>query len=90
MPSPQELIVILVILMLLFGATRLPKLARSIGQSATEFKTGLKEGFKEETVGGACPFCKAEVPSDAKFCPSCGKSADDIKAEKAKQKSESA
>lgn len=46
-----ELIIILVILLLLFGATRLPKLARSIGQSAKE----LQDGFKGE---GSQPTAK--------------------------------
>ena len=40
-----ELIVILVILMLLFGATRLPKLARSLGESAGELKKGFEGGI---------------------------------------------
>jgi sec-independent protein translocase protein TatA len=45
-----ELIVILVILLLLFGATRLPKLARSLGESAGELQKGFKGGVdkKEE------------------------------------------
>lgn len=38
-----ELIVILVILLLLFGSTRLPKLTRSIGESARELKRGFAE-----------------------------------------------
>lgn len=42
--GPFELIVILLILLLLFGATRLPKLAKSIGQSANELQKGFKEG----------------------------------------------
>jgi sec-independent protein translocase protein TatA len=40
----QELIIILVIVLVLFGATRLPALARSIGQSAKEFRKGLEDG----------------------------------------------
>jgi sec-independent protein translocase protein TatA len=47
-----ELIIILVILLLLFGATRLPKLARSIGESAGELQKGFKNGAdskKEES-----------------------------------------
>ena len=36
-----ELIIILVILLLLFGATRLPKLAKSLGESAGELKKGI-------------------------------------------------
>ena len=36
--GPTELIIILLIFMLLFGAARLPKLAKSLGESAKEFK----------------------------------------------------
>lgn len=42
--GPTELIVVLLIVLLLFGSTRLPKLARSLGQASKEFKTGVKEG----------------------------------------------
>jgi sec-independent protein translocase protein TatA len=38
-----ELIIILVILVLLFGASKLPKLAKSIGTSAKELRKGLKD-----------------------------------------------
>lgn len=37
-----ELIIILVILLLLFGAARLPKLARSLGESAGELRKGFE------------------------------------------------
>ena len=37
--GPTELIIILLIVMLLFGAAKLPKLARSVGESAKEFKS---------------------------------------------------
>jgi sec-independent protein translocase protein TatA len=36
--GPTELIIVLAICMLMFGAARLPKLARSLGESAKEFK----------------------------------------------------
>ena len=39
-----ELIVILVILLLLFGSSRLPQLARGMGKSINEFKKGIGEG----------------------------------------------
>jgi sec-independent protein translocase protein TatA len=39
----QELLIIFVILLLLFGATRLPALSKSLGQSIRGFKTGLRE-----------------------------------------------
>ncbi len=45
--GPGEIIVIVVVLVLLFGASKLPQLARSIGQSAKEFRRGLEEGSRE-------------------------------------------
>jgi sec-independent protein translocase protein TatA len=44
-----ELIVILLILLLLFGASKLPKLARSFGESAKELKKGLKDESPSQT-----------------------------------------
>jgi sec-independent protein translocase protein TatA len=45
----QELLIILVIVLILFGANRLPELARSLGSSMKEFKKGMHEANKEET-----------------------------------------
>jgi len=42
-----ELLVILLIVLLLFGATRLPEIARSLGKSIREFKKGVKEVEKD-------------------------------------------
>ena len=42
-----ELIAIVAVVFLLFGATRLPQLAKSLGQSKRAFKEGLDEGEKE-------------------------------------------
>jgi sec-independent protein translocase protein TatA len=47
-PGGPELLIVLVIVMLVFGASRLPKLARSMGQAGKEFKAGLKEGYEEK------------------------------------------
>ncbi len=38
-----QIMMFLAVVLLLFGATRLPALARSLGQSITEFKKGMKE-----------------------------------------------
>ena len=43
-----EIIIVLVIILLLFGARKLPDLARSIGASAKEFRKGLDEGVDED------------------------------------------
>ena len=43
-----ELIIILIVVLLLFGAAKLPQLARSLGASAKEFKKGIDEGVDED------------------------------------------
>lgn len=37
-----EMLIIMAVVLLLFGSTRLPKLARSLGQAQQEFRSGLK------------------------------------------------
>ncbi|MGI9610634.1 MAG: twin-arginine translocase TatA/TatE family subunit [Acidimicrobiia bacterium] len=44
----QELLIILVIVLLVFGARKLPDLARSLGSSAKEFRKGIEEGVAED------------------------------------------
>ena len=48
--SPVHLIILLVIILLVFGAKRLPELGRSLGQGIKEFKEGtnLQEASEEE------------------------------------------
>jgi sec-independent protein translocase protein TatA len=46
--GPTELIIVLLIVVLLFGAAKLPRLARSMGQAQREFKEGLHEGAPTE------------------------------------------
>ena len=45
-PGPIELILVLFVILLLFGAKRLPQLSRSLGRSLSEFKKGREEGAK--------------------------------------------
>jgi sec-independent protein translocase protein TatA len=44
----QELMIILVIALVLFGGNKLPELARSLGKSMNEFKKGIHEGATDE------------------------------------------
>ena len=44
----QELLIVLVIVLIIFGARKLPDLARSLGASAKEFRKGIEEGTSDE------------------------------------------
>ena len=83
----QELLVILVIVMVLFGANRLPQLARSLGSSLKEFKKGLDAAQAEEPAASraavdraapsapekrSCAQCKTALAPDWTHCPRCG------------------
>ena len=65
----QGIIVLIVIAVVLFGSTQIPKLARSLGSAQKEFKKGLDEGEKGEK--GA----KAEAKADAKAAAALTESA---------------
>lgn len=58
--GPTELIVILIILLVLFGGSKLPGLAKGLGQSIKEFKKASKE--EPEAVKPAEPAAK---PADS-------------------------
>ena len=47
-PGGWELLLIVFVLLLIFGSTKLPQLARGMGKSINEFKKGLGEGRAEE------------------------------------------
>jgi len=63
MPGGWELIVIFLVILLLFGAKRLPELARGLGQSIREFK-GAVDGVQKEIKDAADP-----TPSEEKKEP---------------------
>jgi sec-independent protein translocase protein TatA len=45
----QELLIILVLVLLLFGAKKVPEMARGLGQGLQEFKRAAHEAATEET-----------------------------------------
>jgi sec-independent protein translocase protein TatA len=49
--GPTEFLIVLVIFLLLFGASRLPRLARSLGQAQHEFHRGLKGTLPDPSDG---------------------------------------
>ena len=48
----QELIPILVVILLLFGAKRIPEIARGLGKGIVDFKKALNAPEDQETQGG--------------------------------------
>ena len=45
--GPPELLILLIIVLVLFGGAKLPKLARSLGQAQREFREGVNDEDKE-------------------------------------------
>lgn len=50
-PGGGELLLIAAVIMLLFGAKKLPEFARSLGKAKTEFRKGLDEDADAESSG---------------------------------------
>ncbi len=44
-----EMVIVLVIVLLIFGGSQLPKLAKNLGKAQKEFKDGLADGSKDDT-----------------------------------------
>ena len=47
LPSGPEWFIVLAVVLVIFGGSQLPKLARNIGKAQKEFKDGLAEGALE-------------------------------------------
>lgn len=50
MPGPLEILVILIVVLLLFGAKRLPEIGRALGEGIQEFKKSIR-GDEEKKSG---------------------------------------
>jgi sec-independent protein translocase protein TatA len=59
-----ELIIVLVIVLLVFGGSQLPKLAKNLGKAQKEFKDGLADGMKDDK-----PATPAAAPTTATNLP---------------------
>lgn len=59
-----EIILIVAVLFLLFGASRLPQLAKSLGQSRKAFKEGMREAEEEERAEKQLPRTAAPQISE--------------------------
>lgn len=74
-----EIIGIVIVLFLLFGATRLPQLAKSLGQSRKAFKDGMREAELEEAE---------EKQLTAAETPKVSEMSDDAFAEESRRRAE--
>lgn len=75
-----ELILIVAVLFLLFGASRLPQLAKSLGQTRKAFKEGMREAEDEEA---------AEKQLSTANAPKLTEMSDEALAEELKRRTES-
>jgi sec-independent protein translocase protein TatA len=59
----EWVIVAIVAVAVIFGATKLPEIARNLGRSQGEFKKGLKEGAQSDEPAAAAPPPAAAAPA---------------------------
>jgi sec-independent protein translocase protein TatA len=45
--SPSEIAILVIVVLVLFGGSQIPKLAKNLGKAQQEFKKGLEQGQKE-------------------------------------------
>jgi len=66
--SPMELIIIVAVIVLLFGSSKIPQLMRGVGSGINEFKKGLKDGDAAAAEAKAADAAKAAEakPAEAK------------------------
>jgi sec-independent protein translocase protein TatA len=64
MIGTNELIIIALVILVLFGATAIPKFARSLGQAKKEFEKGAKEGYDDKSDDEAKNEVAAKTGAD--------------------------
>jgi sec-independent protein translocase protein TatA len=62
LPGGPELLVVLAVVVLLFGASKLPSLARSFGQAGGEFKKGREEVERDLADSAAADGEEEQAP----------------------------
>ena len=64
--SPMELIIIVGVIVLLFGSSKIPQLMRGVGSGINEFKKGLKEGDAAAAAEAAAKPADPVKPAEVK------------------------
>ena len=79
--GPWEIVVILVILVIIFGAGRLSQVGGALGRSVREFRSAVQDEPSHHTAATPaapatpaliCPHCQASNPATNRFCSACG------------------
>lgn len=60
-----EMIIVLILVLVLFGGSQLPKLARNLGKAQKEFKDGMAEAGKSDSA----PAASAAADTDSTTTP---------------------
>jgi sec-independent protein translocase protein TatA len=60
-----DLVIVLIIVLLIFGGSQLPKLARNLGRAQKEFQDGIREGAgSADPTAPAAPEVSSAEPAD--------------------------
>ena len=82
--GPWELVIILIIVVVIFGAGRLSQIGGAVGKSVREFRSAVREDSPPAAAPSAapadavaapevkCPACEAMNTAGRKFCGKCG------------------
>jgi sec-independent protein translocase protein TatA len=79
--GPWEIVIILLVLVVIFGAGRLSQMGSAVGKSVREFRSAVQheptQAVPQQTVTitappVVCAACQAVNPATNKFCSACG------------------
>ena len=65
MPSGAEWFIVLAVVLVIFGGSQLPKLAKNLGKAQKEFKDGLAEGQGDTPTDAAVTRVETPAPAPA-------------------------
>lgn len=71
--QPLHLLVVLVIVLVIFGAGRLGEVGSALGKGVRDFRTSVEKDPPPSPGTRFCPQCgAARAAGDVRFCPQCG------------------